>query len=96
MNKISPETKSLASDPSGKDKPVPVTPIPPIQNNPPTHSSSPSLSYKSISPSHTLESKKPTLEIQEDDNVNSNAEMQSFSPQQPLQPVLQTPQKDHE
>ena len=46
LDKISPETESLMSEPSSKDRPTPVSvlpiSIPPIQNNPP------SISYKSL------------------------------------------------
>ena len=66
-------------DPFRKDKPtlVPIlhTFISPIQNNSLTYSSSLSLSYKFISPSPTPGSKKITVEIKEDDNVDSDVEM---------------------
>jgi len=92
LNKISPETESLVPNPSGKDRPVPVPiphiPIPPIQNNPSTCSSLPSLSYKSPPLLPTPGSKKPTVEIEEDDDVDSNVEIQPLSPQQPLQFAL--------
>ena len=84
----------------GKDGPVLVsilnTPISSIQDNSPTHSPLPSLSYNLISPSSTPESKKPTVEIEETNDVDSNIEMQLPSPQQPLQPSLQTLQKGSE
>ena len=52
-DKISLETELLASNSSEKDGsalvPIPHILNPPIQNNPPTCSPSPSLSYKSIS-----------------------------------------------
>jgi len=80
---------------SEKDGPAPVPiphiPISPIQNNFPTHSPSPFLSYKSISLPSTPEPKKPIVEIEETNDVDSDIEMQSPSPQQPLQPGLQTP-----
>ena len=98
LDKISPETELSVSDPSGKDGPALVptsyTPVPPIQNNPPTCSSLLSLSYKSTSLSPTPGFKKPTVEIEENDDINSDVEIQSPSPQQPLQPALQTLQED--
>ena len=58
LDKTSLETELLVPKSSGKDGPalVPIlhTSIPPIQNNPPTHSPSP---YKSISPPPTPEPK---------------------------------------
>ena len=97
LDKTSLETELLVSNSSGKDGPVLVpilhTFIPPIQNNPPTCSPLPSLSYKSISPPLTPGPKKPTVEIEETNNVNSDVEMQPPSPQQPLQHGLQTPQE---
>jgi len=96
LDKTSLETESLAHNSSGKDRPVPVpiphTSISPIQNNPPTHSPLSSLSYKSISPPPTPGSKKLTVEIEETNDV----EMQLHSPQQSLQPDLQTPQEGPE
>jgi len=66
-------------DPSGKDRPTPVSNlyilISPIQNNSPTHFFLPSLSYKSISPLLIPRFKKPTVIIEEDDNVDSDIEM---------------------
>ena len=64
------------------------TPIPPIQNNTSTCSLSPSLFYKSTSPPSTLKSKKPIVEIEETNDVDSDIEMQLPSSQQSLQPVL--------
>jgi len=97
LDKISPETELSVSNPSGKDGPALVptsyTPVPPIQNNPPTCSSLLSLSYKSTSLSPTPGFKKPTVEIEENDDINSDVEIQSPSPQQPLQPALQTLQE---
>jgi len=84
LDKISPEIELSVPDPSGKARPAPVptphTPIPPIQNNSPTCSSLPFLSYKSISPLSTPRFKKPTVKIEEDDDVDSNVEMQQPSP----------------
>jgi len=64
LDRISPETKSSVSDSSEKGRlapiPIPHTLIPLIQKNPFTHSSSSSLSYKSIFLSSTPESKKPS------------------------------------
>ena len=92
LDKISPEIDLSAPDPSGKGGPAPAptlhTSIPPIQNSSPTHSSLPSLSYKSISPLPIPRFKKPTIEIEENDNVDSDVEMQPPSSQQPLQPAL--------
>jgi len=89
LDKLSLETELSVSDPFGKDEPAPVPIlhilIPLIRNNSSTHSSSPSLFYKSISLSSTLRSKKPIVEIEENDdvdsNVDSNIEMQPLSPQ---------------
>ena len=54
LNKTSLETELLVPDSSGKDRsalvPIPHIPISPIQNNLPTHSPLPSLSYKFTSP----------------------------------------------
>ena len=94
LDKISPEIKLLASDPFKKDRLTLVLilyiPIPSIQNNFPTHSSSSSLSYKFVSLLSTLEFKKPTVEIKENDDIDSDIEMQSLSPQWSLQSALQT------
>ena len=68
FDKISLEIESLVSNSSEKNRPtlVPILhkPISPIQNNPPTHS-------------HLLtpEPKKPMVEIEEANNVNSNIEI---------------------
>jgi len=87
LNKINPETKLSVSDPSGKDRPAPVptlhTLISPIQDNPPTHSSSPSLSYKSIS----------SLPIPKLKRIMMLTLMLRYT-QQFLQLALQTPQED--
>ena len=95
FDKISLEIELLASNSSGKDRPTPVPilhkPISPIQNNPPTHSPSSSPSYKSISPPLTPGSKKPIVEIEETNDVDSNVEIQLPSSQWPLQSGLQTP-----
>ena len=92
LNKTSLETELLAPDSSGKDGPAPVS-IPSIQNNSSTCSPSHSLSYKSITSPPTPGPKKPIVEIKETNDIDSNVEMQSPSPQQPLQPSLQTPQE---
>jgi len=88
LDKISLEIELLASDFFRKDRPtlvlIPHTSISPIQNNPPACSSSLSLSYKSISPLSTLRFKKSIVEIEENDNVDSNIEMQPPSLQQSL------------
>jgi len=85
LNKISSEIESLVSDPSRKDRPALVlilhTSIPPIQNNPPTCFSSPSLFYKLTSPPPTPRFKKPIVEIEENDDVDFDVEMQPPSPQ---------------
>jgi len=85
LDKISPEIKLSISDPFRKDGPalvpIPHTPIPLIQNNFFTCYSSSSLSYKSLSLLSTSESKKPTVEIEKNNNVNSNVEIQLLSPQ---------------
>jgi len=85
LDKISLETELLVSDLSGKNGPalvpIPHTPISPIQNNSPTCSSLPSLSYKSISLLPTLKSKKPIVEIEEEEEVDSDVEMQPLSSQ---------------
>ena len=67
-----------------------------IQNNSLTCFSLPSFSYKFISFLPTLEPKKPMVEIEETNDVNSNIEMQLPSSQQSLQSSLQTPQEDLE
>ena len=63
LDKTSLETELSVPNSSGKDRPalvpIPHTSIPSIQNNPPTHSPSLSLSYKSISPLPTSEPKNP-------------------------------------
>ena len=80
LNKTSLETELLVPNSSEKDGPAPV-PMSPIQNNPPTCSSSPPLSYKSTSSLFTPESKKPTVKIEETNYVDSDVEMQPSSPQ---------------
>ena len=88
MDKISSETKSSIPDPSRKDgpalAPTPHISIPPIQNSPSIYFSSPFLSYKSISSPPTPRFKKPTIEIEENDVVDSDVEIQLPNPQQPL------------
>jgi len=85
LDKISPETESPVSDSSGKDGPAsvltPHTLIPPIQNNSSTHSSSPFLSYKSISLLSIQRFKKLIVEIEEDDDIDSDVKIQPPSPQ---------------
>ena len=85
----------LVSDSSRKDRSAPVSipykSIPLIQDNPSTYSFLSFLSYKFISFSLTSGSKKSIIEIEENDNVNSNIEMQLLSSQQSLQPALQIP-----
>jgi len=85
LNKISPETELLVPDSSRKDGPslvpIPHTSIPPIQNNSPTCFSSPYFSYKFISSPPTPRFKMPMVEIEEDDNIDSDVEMQPPSSQ---------------
>jgi len=95
LDKTSLETELLVPNSSEKDGPAPI-PIPHIQNNPSTFSPLPSLFYKSIFPPPTSEPTKSTVEIEETNDVDSDVEMQLSSPQQPLQPSLQAPQKDPE
>ena len=82
-------------DSSRKDRSAPVsipyTSILLIQNNPSTYSFLSFLSYKFISFSLTSGFKKLIIEIEENDNVNSNIEIQLLSSQQSLQPALQIP-----
>ena len=84
LDKTSLETELLISNSSEKDRSVLVpilhTLIPPIQNNPLTCSPLPFLSYKSISLLLTPGPKKPIIEIEETNNVNSDVEMQPPSP----------------
>jgi len=74
LNKLSPEIEPSVPDTSGKDRPAPVSIshilIPFIQKNPPIYSPSPPLSYRSLSPLLTLGSKKPTVKIEKDNDVN--------------------------
>jgi len=88
LNKISSEIELSVPGLSRKDRPAPVfiphILISPIQNNPLTCFSSLSLFYKSLSTSSILEFKKPIIEIEKDDDVDSDVEMQPLSPQQPL------------
>ena len=100
LDKTSLETESLVSNSSEKDGPalVPIlhTFIPSIQKSPPTHSLLPSLSYKFIFFPPTPELKKPTVEIKEINDSDSDVEIQLSNLQQPLQPGLQTPQEGSE
>jgi len=76
LDKISPETESLVLRSSSKDKSalvsIPHTLIPPIQNNPPPCSSLLSPLYKSLSPLPSPVSKKPMIEIEKVDDVDSD------------------------
>ena len=94
LDKISPETESLVLRSSSKDEsalvPIPHTLIPPIQNNPSPCSSLLSPLYKSLSPLPSPVSKKPMIEIEKVDDVDSDIEMQPLSSQQPLKSALQT------
>ena len=80
LDKISLEIELLVSDSFRKDRPtlvsIPHTSIPSIQNNPSACSFSLSLSYKFISLLSTLRFKNLIVEIEENDNVDSNVEMQ--------------------
>ena len=80
LDKISLEIELLVSDSFRKDRStlvsIPHTSIPSIQNNPPACSFSLSLSYKFISLLSTLRFKNLIVEIEENDNVDSNVEMQ--------------------
>ena len=82
LDKISLETELSVPNFSGKNGPAPVSIphtysfyFPPIQNNPSTCSSLPSLFYKSLSLLSTPGSKKPIVEIEEEEDVNSNVEI---------------------
>ena len=84
LNKISSEIELSVPSLSGKDRPAPV-PIPhisisPIQKNPLTCFPSLSLFYKSLSTLPILEFKKPIVEIEKDDDVDSDVEMLPLSP----------------
>jgi len=85
LDEISSEIELSASDSFGKDEPTsvhtPYTFIPPIQKNPSTYFPLSSLFYKSPSPPPILGSKKPTIKIEEEEDVDSNVEIQSLSPQ---------------
>jgi len=85
LDKTSLETELLAPNPSEKDGPalvlIPHTSISPIQDNPLIYFLSPSFFYKSTFFPSTLGSKKPTVEIEETNDVDSNVEMQLSSPQ---------------
>ena len=88
LDKISSEINLLVSGLSRKDRPAPVPiphiPIPPIQNNLLTCFPLLSLFYKSLSLTLISEFKKFPVEIEKDNNVDSDIEMQPLSPQQPL------------
>ena len=79
LDKISLEIKLLVLDPFEKDRsapvPIPHTLISPIQNNLPTYFSLPSLSYKSTSFPSISESKKPIVEIENDNDIDSDIEI---------------------
>jgi len=80
LKKISSEIELSLPSPSGKDGHA-LVPIPSIQNSFSTHFSSPSLSYKSLFFLPTPESRKPTVEIEKDNNIDSNVEIQLLNPQ---------------
>jgi len=80
LDKISLETKSLMPGPSSKDGPAPVsilpTSIPLVQNNPHSHSLSPSISYKSLSFLPSLMPKLFLVRVEEvNDNIDTDVEM---------------------
>ena len=74
LDKISPEIELLVPSSSKKDRPalvpIPYISIPLIQNNPPTF-----FSYKSPSFLPTPVSKKSTVEIEENNDVDSDVEI---------------------
>ena len=81
MDKITLETELSTFIPSKKDEPalIPIS-IPPTKNNLPNHSLLSSLSYKSLSLSPILKSKKSIVKIEENDNIDSDFEIQPLSP----------------
>ena len=83
LNKISLKTELSVFSSSGKDRPALVfilhILISFIQKNPSTHSPSLTLFYKSLFLSFTSGSKKPIVEVEEIDDVNSDVEMQHLS-----------------
>ena len=80
LDKISSGTELLVPRPSDKDRPTPILipyiPISIIQNNPSPYSPLLFFSYKSLSSLPSPVPKKPTVEVNEVNNVNSNVEMQ--------------------
>jgi len=79
LDKISLETESSVSGPSGKDEPTIVlilhTPIPFIQNNSSSYFSLSSHFYKSLSLLLSPVFKKLTVKVEEVNNINSNVEI---------------------
>ena len=79
LDKISLEIELLVPGPSGKDEPILIPilhiSIPFIQNNSPTCSPLLSSFYKFLSPLPTPKSKKLIIEIEKDDDVDSNVEI---------------------
>ena len=77
LDKISLEIELSVPGSSEKDRlalvPIPYIPIPLIQNNSPT--SSPFFSYKFLSSLPTLMFEKPIVEIEEDNDVDSDVEI---------------------
>jgi len=85
LDKISSGTESLVPRPSDKDRSTPIlipyTPISIIQNNPPPYFSLLFFSYKFLSPLPSLVPKKPTVKVDEGNNIDFNVEMQPLRPQ---------------
>ena len=85
LDKISLGTESLVPRPSDKDRPTPILipyiPISIIQNNSPPYSPLLFFSYKSLSFLPSPVPKKPTVEVDEVNNVDSNVEMQPLRSQ---------------
>jgi len=79
LDKINPEIELLVSCPSRKygltSVPITYIPISLIQNNPPTYFLSLFLSYKFPPFLPTPKSKKPIIEIEEEDNVDSDVKI---------------------
>jgi len=83
LDETRPEIELLTPNSSEKDGsalvPISHIPIPLIQNNPSTGSLSSSLSYKSTFSPPTPEPKKPKVEIEKTNDVDSDIEMQPSS-----------------
>ena len=89
LDKISSGTELLVPRLSDKDRPTLILipyifiyiSVSIIQNNSPPYSSLLFFSYKSLSSLSSLVSKKPIVEVDEVNNVDSNVEMQPLRPQ---------------